>query len=92
MQSCDHRCIVGCLNYLALTSRPDIAHAASLLSSFVQNPGKRHWNAAKGCLRYLKRTESKKMVFRKSEILELTGISDSDWAGNIEYRKSKSGF
>ena len=92
MQSCDYRGIVGCLNYLALTSRPDIAHAANLLSSFVENPGRQHWNAAKGCLRYLKGTKSEKMIFRKSEKLELTGFSDSDWAGNIDNRKSTSGF
>ena len=41
MQSCEYRRIVGCLNYLALTSRPDTAHAANLLCSFVQNPGRR---------------------------------------------------
>ena len=29
MQSCDYRVIVGCLIYLALTSKPDIAHAAN---------------------------------------------------------------
>ena len=76
VQSCDYRGIGGCLNYLALTSRPDIAHAANLLSSFLQNPGKRHWNAAKGCLRYLKGTKSEQMSFRKSEKLELTGFLD----------------
>ena len=92
MQSCDYRGIVRCLNYLALTSRPDIAHAANLLSSFDQNPGNRHWNAAEGCLRYLKGTKSEKMVFRKSEKLELRGFTDSDWAGNIDDRKSTSGF
>ena len=32
------------------------------------------------------------MIFRKSEKLELTGLSDSDWAGNIDNRKSTSGF
>ena len=32
------------------------------------------------------------MVFRKNEKLELTGFSDSDWAGNIDIRKSTSGF
>ena len=46
----------------------------------------------KGCLRYLKGTKTEKMVFRKSEKLELTGFSDSDWAGNIDNRKSTSGF
>ena len=94
MQSCDYRGIVGCLNYLAIKCRPDIAHTDNLLSSIVENTGRRHWNAAKGCLRYLKgtKTKSEKMVFRKSEKLELTGFSDSDWAGNIDNRKSTSGF
>ena len=55
MQSCDYKGIVGCLNYLALTIRPDIAHAANLLGSFVYDLGKRHWNAAK------------EMIFGKSE-------------------------
>ena len=41
MHASDYRDIVGCLNYLALTSRPDIAHAAKLLRSFVENPGRR---------------------------------------------------
>ena len=35
MQSCDYRAIVACLNCFALTSRPGIANAANLLSSFV---------------------------------------------------------
>ena len=30
--------------------------------------------------------------FQKSEKLELTGFSDSDWAGSIDNRKSTSGF
>ena len=47
MQRNYYRGIVGCLKYLALTSRPDIAHAANLIISFVQNPGKRHCDAAK---------------------------------------------
>ena len=68
MQSCDYRGIVGCLN-------SEIAHAANLLSSFVQNPGKQRWNTAKGCLRYLKMTKSEEVVFRNIEKLELTGFS-----------------
>ena len=59
-QSCDYRGIVGCLNYLALTSRPDIAHAANLLSCFF--------------LKILKATlESNKKVFtlpRRDEVIE----------------------
>ena len=32
------------------------------------------------------------MIFRKSEKLELTGFSDSDWAGNIDNRRSTGGY
>ena len=80
-----------CLTYLASIFRPDIAHAVNLLSSFVQNPGQRHWNATKGCLRYLKGTKTG-IIFREGEKLELTGFSDSDWAGNIDNRKRSIGF
>ena len=49
-------------------------------------------NAAKGCLRYLKATKSEKMIFRKSEKLELSGFSDSDLAGNLDNRRPTSGY
>ena len=92
MQSCDYRGIVECLNYLALTTRPDIAHTANILSSFVENPGNKHWNAAKACLRYLKGTESEKLICRKCDKLDLKDFSDSDWAGNLDSRKITSGY
>ena len=47
MKKCDYRGLVGCLNYLALSSRPDICFAANFLSSFVENPGEKHWKAGK---------------------------------------------
>ena len=31
------------------------------------------------------------MIFRKSEKLELTGFSESDWAGNIDNRRNTNG-
>ena len=47
MQSFDYRRIVGCLNYLALTTRPGTAHTANILIPFVGNPKNKHRNAAK---------------------------------------------
>ena len=67
--------------------RPDIARADKLLTFL----GWRHWKAAKGYLRYLKGTKSEKVIFRKSEKLELRGLPDPNWAGNIDNRKSTSG-
>ena len=47
MSKSNFRSLIGCFNYLALSSRPDICFAVNALSSFVENPGEVHWKAAK---------------------------------------------
>ena len=42
IENFDYRNLVGCLNYLSCSSRPDIAFAANFFSSFVENPGENH--------------------------------------------------
>ena len=78
-------------NYLACSSRPDIASAANFLSSFVENPGEKHWKAGKRVLSYLKGSKSKSFVFRRGDKLTLECFSDADWAGHLDHRKSTSG-
>jgi hypothetical protein len=34
---------VGCLMYAMVCTRPDLAHAVSVVSKFMANPGKEHW-------------------------------------------------
>ena len=75
-----------------MTIRPEIAHKAKILSSFVENPETKHWNAAKACLRYLKGTKSEKLNYRKCNKIDLKGFLDSDWDGNLDSRKSTSGY
>ena len=38
MKNCKIRGMIGCLNYLANTTRPDIFFAVSALSRYVRNP------------------------------------------------------
>ena len=38
---------VGSLQYLAIMTRPDIAHSVAYLAHFNANPGPAHWNALK---------------------------------------------
>uniref|UniRef100_J3N766 Reverse transcriptase zinc-binding domain-containing protein n=1 Tax=Oryza brachyantha TaxID=4533 RepID=J3N766_ORYBR len=45
---------VGNLMYAMIYTRPDLAHAVSVVSRFMHNPGKEHWNSVKWILRYLK--------------------------------------
>ena len=92
VQSCDYRGKVGCLNYLASSSRQDITHIAIISCSFVENPGKKHCNAAKAFQRYLKGTKSENLIYKKSDKLDLKGFSDSDWANNWDSGNSTSGY
>ncbi|THH11464.1 hypothetical protein EW146_g8024 [Bondarzewia mesenterica] len=48
--------ILGAINYLAVTTRPDILYAVQVLGSFANAPGVRHWKAVKHLCRYLKGT------------------------------------
>lgn len=46
--------LVGALNYLSVTTRPDITFAISSLSQYLNKPGVKHWEAGIEVLRYLK--------------------------------------
>lgn len=52
----EYRNLIGCLMYIAVCTRPDIAHAVSMLSQFNDCYSEAHWKAAKRVLRYLKGT------------------------------------
>ena len=92
MSKTNFRSLIGCLNYLALSSKPDICFAANALSSFVENPGEVHWKAAKRVLRYLRGTMNQTLIFRKTRVLDLLNFFYADWAGNIDNRRSTAGF
>ena len=87
MENCPYRELIGSLIYLANATRPDIAFAASTLSRFCSNPGREHWLFAKRILRYLKMTSDYGITYVKSDE-KLKAFSDSDWAGDIDDRRS----
>ena len=45
---------VGSLMYAMVCTRPDIAQAVGVVSRYLQNPGRQHWEVVKWILRYLK--------------------------------------
>lgn len=83
--------LVGSLMYLATSTRPDIAHAVSVLSQYNTNYGKQHWIAGKRVLRYLKGTANYGLHFKKANE-PLVGYADADWGSNIDDRRSYTGF
>ena len=73
-----YREAIGCLMYLMLSTRPDLAAAVHYLSRFGANPGPQHWEAVKHVLRYVQGTKSLKLTFRRQGVLKLICFSDSD--------------
>ena len=45
MSSIPYSSAVGSLMYAMVCTRPDIAHAVGVVSRFLSNPGKEHWEA-----------------------------------------------
>ena len=84
--------LVGSLMYAQVCTRPDLAFAISVLGRYQSNPGEQHWVAAKKVLRYLQRTKSFMLVYKKVENLELVGYTDADFAGCVDDRRSTSGY
>ncbi|XP_031095222.1 secreted RxLR effector protein 161-like [Ipomoea triloba] len=91
MKNIPYASVVGCLGYIQVCTRPDIAFAVGMLGRYQSDLGLDHWRAAKKVLRYLKGTKDYKLVFRKMNTLDIVGYFDSDFAGCIDSRKSTSG-
>lgn len=83
--------LVGSLLYLVTCTRPDIAHAVSVASR-TGSPTMEHWLRLKRILRYLKGTIDMGIRFRWEKQPELIGYSDSDYANDVETRRSTTGF
>lgn len=63
-----------------------------MVSRFMGNPGKEHWLEVKWILRYLKGTKSVGLVFGRSESVGLAGFVGADFAGDVDRRRSITGY
>lgn len=86
-----YRSLVGSLRYLTCT-RPDLSLSVGVVSRFMEEPVYSHWKALKRILRYIRGTESLGLFYSKTKEYKLLGYSDSDWCGDVDDRKSTSGY
>ena len=91
MKDVPYRSAVGSLIYLVTGTRPDIAVATGEVAKFCENPGRQHWAAVKRILRYLRGTMDVGLLFNPRDI-SLTGYCDADWAGDLDNRRSTTGY
>ncbi|KAH9686018.1 hypothetical protein KPL70_014192 [Citrus sinensis] len=82
---------IGNLMYAIMCTRPDISYVVRLVSRYQLNPGQKHWNAIKRILAYLKGTTDYSLCYQGSG-LRIVGYLDADWGGDLNERKSTSGY
>nr|CAN60060.1 hypothetical protein VITISV_038796 [Vitis vinifera] len=71
-------------------SRPDIAHSVSVLSRFMANLGRKHWNGVKWLLRYVRGSLGVGLKFGSSkEGVGITSYVDSNYARGLDKRRTK---
>jgi hypothetical protein len=83
--------LVGSLMYLTAI-RPDMMFVTGLISRFMAKPIELHLQVAKRALRYLKGTVNYGIHYKKGGDDGLFAFTDSDYAGDVEDRKSTSGY
>ena len=88
-----YQMIIGCLTYVTTATRPDLAAAVGILAKYMSKPGNDHWTRVKRILRYIKGTLNYGLVFSADDDNHaLVGFSDADWAGDLDTRRSTSGY
>ena len=88
-----YREAIGSLVFLAAVSRPDIAYAVNSVSKYVNGYDDTHWRAVKRIFAYLKGTINYGIEYQSGgSEAKLIGFSDADYAGDIETRRSTTGY
>jgi hypothetical protein len=77
----NYRRAIGLLNYLAVSTRPDISFAMSQLSQYLEHPGKTHWDACIHLLRYLAGTPSRGLNLGNT-LSPIQIYTDADYAND----------
>jgi hypothetical protein len=79
------------LMYAMVSTRPNISHAVGVVSRYMENLCKEHWATLKCVLRYLRGTSDYYITYNNGCEL-VYGYVDSDFAGDLDKRRSTSGY
>jgi hypothetical protein len=94
MRNVPYREIVGSALWTSLVCTPQITYSVGQVARFAQDPGRPHWEATKRIIKYLKGKLDYALILGgdKKDATILTTYSDSNWAEDIDDRRSVSGY
>ena len=84
--------LVGSLMYISVCTRPDIAFTVGALARYMAKPTIVHWQTAKGVLRCLSSTVDYGIHFTPTWSIDFIGYCDADYAGDLDTRRSTTGY
>lgn len=86
--------VVGSLMHLMICIRSDLAYSISVVSRFMANPDKEHWNDVKWILWYVKSTLSVSLLYTQDVLTQnhLVGYVDVDYVAGCDKRRSLPGY
>ena len=88
-----YRALVGSINHIARTTRPELSFITRVLAKFLCCYDKSHWVAGLRVLRYLKGTSRMGLLFRsKSKDIVYDILTDASFANQDENLKSVTGY
>lgn len=87
--------IIGCLMYAMGCSILNLTHSLNVVTRFIGNPGKWHWEAVKWTMRYLKTSLCSTLVYgRKTpgdDFIQLI-LLDSNYATDVDKRSLQTRY
>ena len=75
--------LVGCFQWLTVSTRPDLATVTNLLSKYLANPSRGHLEHCRHVLKYIKGTKSLGITFDSSTNSSLAAFIHSPVASNV---------
>ncbi|KAL6322036.1 hypothetical protein AAG906_003179 [Vitis piasezkii] len=83
--------VVKSIMYAMVYTRPDISHAISVVSRYIDHLGKIHWQVVKWILRYFIGTSHIGLVYDKSTNIfrKIVSYVDFDYARNLNRKRSR---
>ena len=91
----EYRSGVGSLLYLLKHSRPDLSNSVRELSKVMDGANKNHLKMLRRVVKFVIDTQDRKLILQPKPNKvnwEMRGYSDSDFAGDVDGRKSISGY
>ena len=89
-----YRKLVGSLNWISITTRPDITYSVGVCCRYLQNPTEQHFLTAKRILRYLLKTADYRIRYgpKEESTGELLGYTDAAYGDCQDTYRSTSGY